>query len=177
MALGANANATADQSVAIGAGSVADEVGTVSFGSAGNERRLVNVGPAVNGTDAVNLDQVRLEILAVNAGGAGVLQPLLDDIAALQTNDSNQDEDIDDLQASDLAQNDRLHAMQSGAPLFIGFFQTVFVERRALPYQPKLTPTRPPVERLTVEPPIPPLIQTFSLARATTAPEKTCSPR
>lgn len=44
-------------------------------------------------------------------------------------------------------------------------------------YQPKVMPTRPPVDPLTVEPAKPPLTQTWSSTLATAAPEKPCSPR
>ncbi len=50
--------------------------------------------------------------------------------------------------------------------------------RRALArYQPNVTPALPPVDPPTVEPATPPLTQMRSLTRATTAPEKPCSPR
>uniref|UniRef100_UPI00370987FC YadA-like family protein n=1 Tax=Burkholderia multivorans TaxID=87883 RepID=UPI00370987FC len=55
LALGTAASASAMNSVALGANSIANQVGVVSVGSAGAERRIVNVGDAQSGTDAVNL--------------------------------------------------------------------------------------------------------------------------
>src|SRR5690606_32820414 len=57
-ALGFNAYAASDSSVALGQGSVADRDHTVSVGSAGNERQITNVAAGTEGTDAVNLDQL-----------------------------------------------------------------------------------------------------------------------
>src|SRR5581483_7581462 len=51
----AGAQATADNSVAIGAGSLADVTNTFSVGSAGNYRRVVNVADPVDAHDAVTL--------------------------------------------------------------------------------------------------------------------------
>ncbi|SAL21160.1 hypothetical protein AWB71_01037 [Caballeronia peredens] len=59
-AMGANANASADNSVALGANSVADRVNTVSVGSAGNERQITNVAAGTQATDAVNVQQLNL---------------------------------------------------------------------------------------------------------------------
>jgi len=58
MAMGANANASGKNAVALGAGSVADQDNTVSVGSAGNERRITNVAKGTQATDAVNVDQL-----------------------------------------------------------------------------------------------------------------------
>lgn len=52
------AQATATNSVAVGAGSVASLANTASFGTPGNERRLTNVAAGINPTDAVNVSQL-----------------------------------------------------------------------------------------------------------------------
>jgi len=57
--LGANAQASAANSVALGEGSVANEANTVSVGSSGNDRRITNVAAGVNPTDAVNMSQLQ----------------------------------------------------------------------------------------------------------------------
>ena len=78
VALGARANASAANSVAIGAGSVADRnlaglglpatvVGTVSFGAKDAERQLVNVAAGTQATDAVNKGQMDTEIADVRS--------------------------------------------------------------------------------------------------------------
>ena len=58
MAVGFNAQATASNSVALGANSVADQPNTVSVGSVGHERRITNVAPGVAPTDAANMSQL-----------------------------------------------------------------------------------------------------------------------
>jgi trimeric autotransporter adhesin len=60
VAIGANANASADNSVALGANSVADRVNTVSVGSMGSERQITNVASGTADTDAVNVRQLNL---------------------------------------------------------------------------------------------------------------------
>ncbi len=73
IAMGASANAAADNSVALGAGSVADRaavagsVGSVSIGSLGKERQLVNVAAGTAATDAVNKGQLDGLDFAVDA--------------------------------------------------------------------------------------------------------------
>ncbi|KQP45709.1 hypothetical protein ASF31_06325 [Brevundimonas sp. Leaf280] len=76
VAVGPEAQANADNSIALGAGSVADRaaqtdyaalgvtglqssVGSVSFGSAGAERQLTNVAAGTAATDAVNVAQLQ----------------------------------------------------------------------------------------------------------------------
>ncbi|WP_295184629.1 YadA-like family protein [uncultured Brevundimonas sp.] len=76
VAVGPEAQAVADNSIALGAGSVADRaaqtdyaalgvtglqssVGSVSFGSAGAERQLTNVAAGTAATDAVNVAQLQ----------------------------------------------------------------------------------------------------------------------
>lgn len=54
-----DAQALADNSVAVGANSVADEENTVSVGAVGNERRITNVAEGINDNDAVNVAQMR----------------------------------------------------------------------------------------------------------------------
>lgn len=63
---GAFAQATADNSVALGQGSVADRANTVSLGSAGAERQVANVADATQGTDAVNLRQMEARFTTLN---------------------------------------------------------------------------------------------------------------
>nr|WP_301280510.1 YadA-like family protein [Collimonas arenae] len=58
VAMGAGSQATGNNSVALGAGSVADQDNTVSIGSPGSERRITNVAPGINPTDAVNVSQL-----------------------------------------------------------------------------------------------------------------------
>jgi hypothetical protein len=58
LALGLNSQATALNSVAIGSGSIANAPNTVSVGAFGAERRVTNVAPGINGTDAVNVNQL-----------------------------------------------------------------------------------------------------------------------
>jgi len=62
--MGANASATAANSVALGANSVADRANTVSVGSAGNERQVTNVAAGTATTDAVNVGQLNDSISA-----------------------------------------------------------------------------------------------------------------
>ena len=76
VAVGPEAQAIADNSIALGAGSVADRaaqadyaalgvtglqssVGSVSFGSAGAERQLTNIAAGTTATDAVNVAQLQ----------------------------------------------------------------------------------------------------------------------
>ncbi|MFL9917917.1 YadA-like family protein [Paraburkholderia fungorum] len=59
VAIGGNANASADSSVALGANSVADRADTVSVGSVGNERQITNVKAGTADTDAVNVAQLK----------------------------------------------------------------------------------------------------------------------
>ncbi|SAL69633.1 ESPR-type extended signal peptide-containing protein [Caballeronia telluris] len=59
LAFGAGARATADNSVAVGYGSSATVSGTFSVGSSKNTRRIVNVTAGTATTDAVNLGQVQ----------------------------------------------------------------------------------------------------------------------
>ncbi|KDR36667.1 hypothetical protein BG57_17485 [Caballeronia grimmiae] len=65
--MGANAQAVAGNSVALGADSVADRANTVSVGSSGNERQITNVAAGTQGTDAVNVDQLNDKIAQSNA--------------------------------------------------------------------------------------------------------------
>lgn len=58
VSIGNSAQASADNSVALGANSLANQVNTVSIGSLGNERRLVNVAAGVAQTDGVNVSQL-----------------------------------------------------------------------------------------------------------------------
>jgi len=60
VAIGSDAETTASQSVAIGAGSVADEEYTFSVGDTGSERRITNVAPGKDSTDAVNMQQLNI---------------------------------------------------------------------------------------------------------------------
>src|SRR5690606_38850022 len=62
------ANATAPNSVALGAGSVATQANTVSVGSPGNERRVTNVAPGVAPSDAATVGHVQSLVSEVNAG-------------------------------------------------------------------------------------------------------------
>ena len=55
----ASANASGNNSVALGAGSVADRDNTVSVGSEGNERQITNVAAGTQRTDAANWGQVQ----------------------------------------------------------------------------------------------------------------------
>lgn len=57
--MGSGAQATADNSVALGNGSVADRPNSVSVGSAGNERVITNVANGTERTDAANWGQVQ----------------------------------------------------------------------------------------------------------------------
>ncbi|KYZ76563.1 hypothetical protein AXX12_09035 [Anaerosporomusa subterranea] len=57
-------------SVAIGAHSIATEPDTVSVGQPGYERRIMNVAPGINGTDAVNMNQLRVVDDKVDRVGA-----------------------------------------------------------------------------------------------------------
>ncbi|MGF6779988.1 ESPR-type extended signal peptide-containing protein [Paraburkholderia sp. GAS334] len=59
VAIGGNARATADRSVALGENALADRENTVSIGAAGNERQLVNLAAGTADTDAVNMGQLR----------------------------------------------------------------------------------------------------------------------
>jgi autotransporter adhesin len=60
--MGANAKASADNSVALGANSVADRANTVSVGAAGSERQIVNVAAGTAATDAVNVEQMNAAV-------------------------------------------------------------------------------------------------------------------
>src|SRR5690606_3099813 len=55
---GYQSNASAANSVALGANSVADQENTVSVGAAGAERRVVNVAAGTADTDAANVGQM-----------------------------------------------------------------------------------------------------------------------
>ncbi len=66
-AVGANAVASAPNSVAPGAGSVASEANSVSVGSPGNERTITNVAPGVNPSDAVNMSRLNSVQDSVNS--------------------------------------------------------------------------------------------------------------
>ncbi len=70
-ALGAGADAVADNSVAIGSGSLADRGNAVSFGNASVQRQLINVADGTQDFDAVNLRQLRAAI----AGSSADLSP------------------------------------------------------------------------------------------------------
>jgi len=59
VAIGGNAQATANNAVALGANSVADRENSVSVGSAGNERQITNVAAGTADTDAVNVSQLK----------------------------------------------------------------------------------------------------------------------
>jgi len=74
LAIGAGAQVTHENSVALGANSSSGGVKTVSVGSAGNERRIVNVEAGSGATDAVNMSQLTqtnnaLGALALRADG------------------------------------------------------------------------------------------------------------
>jgi autotransporter adhesin len=58
VAMGNGAQASADNTVALGQNSVADRANTVSVGAAGSERQITNVAPGTQGTDAVNVNQL-----------------------------------------------------------------------------------------------------------------------
>src|SRR5690606_1883465 len=77
-ALGYEAHANADDSVALGSNSIADEAGTVSVGSAGSERRIVNVADGAlssTSTDAINGRQLfgAMEATASALGGGAAV--------------------------------------------------------------------------------------------------------
>jgi autotransporter adhesin len=59
VAVGLHAQASAQGSVALGAGSVADRAGTVSVGSTAGARQIVNVADGTEQGDAVNLGQLQ----------------------------------------------------------------------------------------------------------------------
>ena len=58
LAFGSDTRASAVHAVALGAGSQADQPHTVSVGRPGSERRITNVAPGLAGTDAVNVNQL-----------------------------------------------------------------------------------------------------------------------
>jgi autotransporter adhesin len=60
--MGANAKASADNSVALGANSVANRANTVSVGAAGSERQITNVAAGTEATDAVNVEQMNAAV-------------------------------------------------------------------------------------------------------------------
>ncbi|WP_321793579.1 YadA family autotransporter adhesin [Caballeronia sp. J97] len=59
VAIGGNAQATANNSIALGSNSVANRANTVSVGSAGAERQITNVAAGTQDTDAVNVSQLK----------------------------------------------------------------------------------------------------------------------
>lgn len=82
IAIGSVAKVTANNSVALGAGSLADQINTVSIGTTTNLRRLVNVDDAINATDAVNLRTVQrlisdlsVSVPIIDGGGTAETPP------------------------------------------------------------------------------------------------------
>ncbi|KXU86038.1 hypothetical protein CR51_37805, partial [Caballeronia megalochromosomata] len=59
IAIGSNAQATAQNSIALGSGSVANRDNTVSVGAKGAERQITNVAAGIEDTDAVNVFQLK----------------------------------------------------------------------------------------------------------------------
>jgi trimeric autotransporter adhesin len=59
VAIGGNAQASANNAVALGSNSIADRVGTVSVGARGAERQITNVAAGTQDTDAVNVSQLK----------------------------------------------------------------------------------------------------------------------
>lgn len=66
VAIGGNAQATADNSVALGSNSVADRADSVSVGAQGAERQITNVAAGTADTDAANVGQVKAAVANVN---------------------------------------------------------------------------------------------------------------
>jgi len=81
VAIGGNAQATANNAVALGANSVADRANTVSVGSAGSERQITNVAAGTADTDAVNVSQLKQ---------AGIIDPT-GNVKSAVTYDNNPD--------------------------------------------------------------------------------------
>ena len=67
VAIGADASATAADSVALGSGSLADRANTVSVGTVGGERQIVNVADGTAATDAATVGQMNSSIAAAVA--------------------------------------------------------------------------------------------------------------
>ncbi|MCA0090837.1 YadA-like family protein [Stenotrophomonas maltophilia] len=65
---GAKVAATADESLALGAGSEATEAGTASFGASGVGRRLVNVSRGTADHNAITVSQLKDALVTLGAG-------------------------------------------------------------------------------------------------------------
>ena len=100
VAIGDNATAQGDDSVALGRGSDASEPNTVSVSGSGIERRIVGVAPPVNDRDAANkkyVDEHQQDL----SGIEGRLDGLDSDVAGLQTADSLMTTRIAEVEASE----------------------------------------------------------------------------